>query len=450
MAVIINKKRVAIGVKQLPGGMTYDADKNVIIKDTTKVNEYVFNDNENQTHVRVTNQADDVYITFETDEGEEKEINFSWGQFIGAVPIDDVEINGQYLFLNNADTYDLVVRDSYNVLVRSGGAHVDIGIPTNSKIYIDYVGGIVIANNLEPEYISEGITILGVTGTCKSMPDNALVIDTSNTEYIFKPAGTSLYRLFYYNTHDEQIQKVVAMLNTSEVTSMCSMFSYCTNLKTIPWIDTSKVTDMSTMFQKCINLTSIPALDTSKVTNMSAMFNYCDTLTSIPFIDTSNVTDMSSMFQKCINLTSIPALDTSKVTNMRNMFMGCSLVSTLVLDTSSCTSMLQMFQNCVVLKTIDLTSMSKVIKTINSKYTFANCYSLTKLIIRNMTTIPVLNTDTFEGCYHFEGTVDETYNPEGLKDGRIYVPDDYVERLKAASIWSTYADCIVPLSTLEE
>ena len=402
MAVIINKKRVAIGVKQLPGGMTYDADKNVIIKDTTKVNEYVFNDNENQTHVRVTNQADDVYITFETDEGEEKEINFSWGQFIGAVPIDDVEINGQYLFLNNADTYDLVVRDSYNVLVRSGGAHVDIGIPTNSKIYIDYVGGIVIANNLEPEYISEGITILGVTGTCKSMPDNALVIDTSNTEYIFKPAGTSLYRLFYYNTHDEQIQKVVAMLNTSEVTSMCSMFSYCTNLKTIPWIDTSKVTDMSTMFQKCINLTSIPALDTSKVTNM------------------------------------------------RNMFMGCSLVSTLVLDTSSCTSMLQMFQNCVVLKTIDLTSMSKVIKTINSKYTFANCYSLTKLIIRNMTTIPVLNTDTFEGCYHFEGTVDETYNPEGLKDGRIYVPDDYVERLKAASIWSTYADCIVPLSTLEE
>ena len=84
-------------------------------------------------------------------------------------------------------------------------------------------------------------------------------------------------------------------------------------------------------------------------------------------------------------------------------------------------------------------------------YTFAyNCYSLTKLIIRNMTRIPLLNSNAFTNCYHFTGTTDATYNPQGLKDGRIYVPDDKVDALKTANGWSKYADIIVGLSTLQE
>ena len=79
-----------------------------------------------------------------------------------------------------------------------------------------------------------------------------------------------------------------------------------------------------------------------------------------------------------------------------------------------------------------------------------NCYSLIKFIIRNMSTIPSLNSNAFNNCYHFTGTTDSTYNPQGLKDGRIYVPDDKVDALKTASGWSTYADIIVPLSTLVE
>ena len=67
-----------------------------------------------------------------------------------------------------------------------------------------------------------------------------------------------------------------------------------------------------------------------------------------------------------------------------------------------------------------------------------------------MTTIPTLSSDAFNNCYHFTGTTDETYNPQGLKDGRIYVPDDKVDALKTATNWSTYADIIVPLSTLVE
>ena len=67
-----------------------------------------------------------------------------------------------------------------------------------------------------------------------------------------------------------------------------------------------------------------------------------------------------------------------------------------------------------------------------------------------MATIPALNSNAFTNCYHFTGTTNSTYNPQGLKDGRIYVPDDKVDALKTATNWSTYADIIVPLSTLVE
>lgn len=67
-----------------------------------------------------------------------------------------------------------------------------------------------------------------------------------------------------------------------------------------------------------------------------------------------------------------------------------------------------------------------------------------------MTKIPPLESNSFKDCFHFDGTTNPTYNPQGLKDGRIYVPDDKVDALKTASGWKTYADIIVPLSTLVE
>ena len=210
-------------------------------------------------------------------------------------------------------------------------------------------------------------------------------------------------------------------LNTSKVTNMGYMFYKCFNLTTIPEFDTSNVTNMIFMFQHCTNLTTIPQLDTSSCTNMQAMFHNCTNLTTIPQLDTSSCTDMSDMFYNCTNLTTVPQLDTSKATNTSYMF-----------------------YNCNVLTTIDITHM-KTTKTFA-----ANCYSLTKLIIRNMDKIPTLQSDAFANAYHFNGTTDSTYNPNGLKDARIYVPDDKVAALKAANTWAAYADIIVPLSTLEE
>ena len=190
--------------------------------------------------------------------------------------------------------------------------------------------------------------------------------------------------------------------------------------------DFSGITSAYQMFYDCKNLISVPLFNTSNVTNMGKMFYSCSKLTTIPLLDTSNVTNMGYMFADCYELTTIPQLDTSKVTNMQSMFSFCNKLTT-----------------------IDITHMNITSTSYSDSFAYG-CKSLTKLIIRNMTTIPVLSSYAFTNCYHFKGTTDSTYNPQGLKDGRLYVPDDKVDELKTATNWSKYADIIVPLSTLVE
>ena len=214
--------------------------------------------------------------------------------------------------------------------------------------------------------------------------------------------------------------------------------------------DFSGITSAKQMFYDCKNLTSVPYFNTSNVTSMEKMFYNCSKLTTIPQLDTSNVTTMSNMFYQCTSLTTIPQLNTSKVTNMNHMFYFCTSLTTIPqLDTSKVKDFGVMFQSCFKLTTIDITHMN--ITSASYSVSFAcDCHSLTKFIIRNMDTIPALYSDAFNGCYHFTGKTNATYNPQGLKDGRIYVPDDKVDELKTATNWSKYADIIVPLSTLVE
>ena len=123
--------------------------------------------------------------------------------------------------------------------------------------------------------------------------------------------------------------------NTSNVTTMYSIFMYCNNLTSIDisnW-NTNSVTNMQYMFFNCNNLTSLDVrnFDTGNVTNMVSMFNNCANLTSLDVssFNTSNVTNMSYMFAYCRNLTSLDVsnFDTSKVTDMQDMFINISKLS---------------------------------------------------------------------------------------------------------------------------
>lgn len=279
-------------------------------------------------------------------------------------------------------------------LTLSGGSNGDL----TGTVNIDAANytGTVVTDNLVPENIAKGKTILGVQGTLESGGGG------SGGETTLK-----------------------ALLDATKATSY--------------------------LFQD-YNGTSVDGLikkeDTSNVTKMNGMFYYCQYLISIPELNTSNVTSMREMFSQCINLKSIPQLDTSNVISMNNMFYRCSnLTSTPTLNTSKVNDIGYMFRDCYLLNKIDITYMDPYIA---SNYFADNCKSLIKVIIRNMTSAPSLHSKAFNNCYHFTGTVDQTYNPQGLKDGRIYVPDNMVNNLKAATNWSAYADIIVPLSTLEE
>lgn len=208
------------------------------------------------------------------------------------------------------------------------------------------------------------------------------------------------------------------------------------------------------LFYNCTTLTNdqlnsiVKYDDTENVTSMNSMFYYCTNLTTIPLLNTNNVTSINHMFYYCTNLITVPLLDTSKVTDMSYMFYECkSLTNVPLLDTNNATAMNSMFRNCNKLTKIDINKLATSYS--NSSFT-ENCYSLKTLVIRTMDTIPSLYSDSFTNCYHFYGTVNATYNPDGLKDGRIYVPDDKVESLKTATNWSVFADIIVPLSTYVE
>ncbi len=87
----------------------------------------------------------------------------------------------------------------------------------------------------------------------------------------------------------------------------------------------------------------------------------------------------------------------------------------------------------------NLTSVDLPLVTSMPSYAFSDCSKFTALILRSETMCTLSNTNTFLNCYRFHGTVNATYNPEGLKDGYIYVPSALIEDYKAATNWSTFA-----------
>ena len=387
------------------------------------------------------------------------------------------EANLNRIDITSSSTGDTAVNifatEATTNLTLSGGSNGDL-TGTVSIYAANYTGSIV-TNNLVPENIAKNVTILGITGTFEGgipgtnyyIPDSStkyqldVVADNANLNRIDITSSTTgdttvnIYAtekitnvslnggsngsltgtvnidaanytgtVVTDNLVPENIAKGKTILGVQgTLESGGGGSSGETTLKAL--LDATKTT--SYLFQD-YNGTSVDGLikkeDTSNVTKMMEMFSQCTNLKSIPQLDTSNVISMNNMFYRCSNLTSIPTLNTSKVNDMGYMF-----------------------RDCYLLNKIDITHMNP---SIASGYFADNCRSLTKLIIRNMTSAPSLHSKAFNNCYHFTGTQDTTYNPNGLKDGRIYVPDDMVNILKAKTNWSTYADIIVPLSTLEE
>ena len=177
----------------------------------------------------------------------------------------------------------------------------------------------------------------------------------------------------YKSSFGKTISMNLGNFDTSKVTDMDGMFSYCSSLTSlnISSFDTSKVTSMSGMFYDCRSLTSLDVsnFNTSNVVNMGYMFySYGRAeIKGIENFDTSNVYYMHYMFDKCSNLTSLDLSkwDTSKVKSMENMFSNSKKLEVIKLcnfDTSKVTEMNKMFNGSTNLKYV----------YVGSKWTTAN------------------------------------------------------------------------------
>lgn len=94
------------------------------------------------------------------------------------------------------------------------------------------------------------------------------------------------------------------------------------------------------------------------------------------------------------------------------------------------------FYRFMTVKTIDFLNLRNI-----QSYAFQACRSLVAFINRKTDGVCVLsNANAFDGCVHITGTVDSTYNPDGLRDGYFYVPSALLDSYKAATNWVTFAD----------
>ena len=277
----------------------------------------------------------------------------------------------------------------------------------------------------------------------KTIPDDLLTKDFLNN-------FTDLSYLFY-SSKLETIPKI----DISKVTDASYMFCNCTNLSSIPELDTSNVINMSHMFcgeygYPMSKLITIPNIDTSNVTDMNCMFSQCTSLTSIPELNTSNVEKNSGMFYMCKNLEYIPALDFSKVSAFNQTFGHCEKLKSIELFNSDKTNYLgSTFSYCYELKKVIINYYPYITYESDVNYLFRDCYSLKTIIIKNIEDRAKLGGSSFSNCYHFLGTSNSTYNPDGLKDGRIYMPIDYVEKISILDNWKNFSDIIKPLELIE-
>lgn len=91
------------------------------------------------------------------------------------------------------------------------------------------------------------------------------------------------------------------------------------------------------------------------------------------------------------------------------------------------------FSGCYVLEKIDLPCITEM-----GSYAFRYGYSLKTVIMRKPVVCSV-GSSPFVNCYHILGTADETYNPNGVKDGYFYVPSAVIEEYKTNFDWSSFA-----------
>lgn len=170
-------------------------------------------------------------------------------------------------------------------------------------------------------------------------------------------------------------------------------------------------------------------------------FDGCSDLESINFPKLTRVDNKG--FSGCEHVTEF---NFPLVTRLgESAFISCSRCKKIICPNAT-SAMTYAFAFCNLLESVDISSATSI-----GSNSFQYDYSLVAVIIRQENSACTLGSSlAFRNCYHFYGTVNATYNPNGLKDGYIYVPDSLVDSYKSATNWSALASQIKGLSELPE
>ena len=317
-------------------------------------------------------------------------------------------------------------------------------IKNNRKLQFENIINLIIEGNGKQYIINSGYipdkiylndNIISINDDGSIFIDSLNSKEKSNITLIWNERINNLLSIFKYMTSIIEID--LSNFDSSEVTSMNSMFYSCRNLKSIYFgnFNTSNVENMYCMFYECISLTSIylSNFDTSKVETMSFMFSRCSSLISLDLsnFNTSKVSDMKAMFYNSnLKRLDFSNMDLSKVTNMEYFISNSFILTSLNLnvinsynvknikdlvsychslesldiskfDTSGVTTMEGMFSGCDSLYSLDLSTF-KTSNVLNMQYMFAYS-SMVYLNLNGFDTSNVYNMNgMFYQCYFLE------------------------------------------------
>lgn len=217
------------------------------------------------------------------------------------------------------------------------------------------------------------------------------------------PSGTTAIKanLFAGNSH------LTAVTIPDSLTAIkASAFSGCTNLTTIiGGANVTTLNDYAFYNANHLSFSTFPFPNVAFVPREA--LRRCYALTDIIFPRAAGTTIGQGALQECTGLTSITILGPAGFA-----YTSCD--------------------KCTALKTIDIAAMKG---THNYYSPFSNCSALESFIVRSMPNgVPTIQSGWFNGTKIASG------------DGYIYVPDDKVDAVKAATNWSTYSARIRALS----
>lgn len=296
-------------------------------------------------------------------------------------------------------------------------------------------GGDNVANSIIDRTISGDFTYSGtnvgdyVFYLCKNLENVNLPNATILGEYAFAYSGMSTIiapKVYLFgNCALYQAEALESAHMPLVVQIGYSGFAYCRQLKSV---DLPKVTTTGTsVFSYCSALTHVNLPLLTSVENNA--LEYCESLTSLYLPSAESIGNSS--IRQCKQLKSV---DLPKVTTIGTYAFGaCSALTDVDLPLVPSIER-SAFERCESLTRLDFPCVTSL-----STSAFDSCYILKTLILRSSTICTMANTNVLRNCYHFTGTVNSTHNPQGLKDGYIYVPKVLIEDYKVATNWSTFA-----------